>query len=161
MDTCHYALLSGYLAVIPHTSYTPAFIHFIGRITAAKSFAVHCQLEEIERAAVKMFAVLSQEKWAGSTSVFSWLRSILLKYCLFWAQTQNTNVSDGLGKQIHKQANIDYSFMFVDMCHMCLLFMPNKSNKIYLSFCVYSFFNQKFSILFPKPKLCQCYCWSI
>lgn len=126
--------------MIPHTSYTPASINIIGRITALENFAVHFQLEEIERAAVKMFAVRSQEKWAGSTSVFSWLRSILLKYCLFWAQTQNTNVSDGLGKQINKQANIDYSFMFVDMCHMCLLFMPNKSNKINLAFCVFCFF---------------------
>lgn len=130
MDTRHYVLLTGYLAIIPHTSYSSAFIHIIGRITA-----VRCQLEEIERAAVKMFAVLSQEKWAGSTSIFSWLRCILLKYCLFWAQTQNTSVSDGLGKQINKQANIDCSFVFVYMGHMCLLFMPNK---IYLTLAFFS-----------------------
>lgn len=126
--------------MIPNTLYPAAFIHIIGRIAALENFAVHSQLEEMERAAVKMFAVLSQEKWAGSTSVFSWLRRILLKYCLFWAQAQNTNVSDGLGKQINKQANIDYSFMFVGMCHMCLLFMQNKT---YLRFCVYSFFSIK------------------
>lgn len=83
-----------------------------------------------------------------STSIFSWLRSILFKYCLLWAQAQNTNVNDGLGKQINKQANIDCSFMFVYMSHMCLLLMPNKPDKTYLTFCVYnfSFFKMSFDL---------------
>ena len=41
-------MLVGYLAMIAHASYTPAFIHIIGRITALENIAVHAQLEEIE-----------------------------------------------------------------------------------------------------------------
>lgn len=133
MDTCHYVLLTGYLA-------TP-LIHLLLFILLEESQCRRTLLFTVSwkkprEQLWKCLQFLSQEKWVESTSVFSWLGSILLKYCLFWAQTQNTSVSDGLGKQINKQANIDFSFMFVDMCHMCLLFMPNKSNKIYLPSCV-------------------------
>lgn len=83
----------------PHTS---ALIHVIWRITARVKFAVYHQLEEIERAAVKCLLFHLGGKWAGSTSILSWLKSILLKDCLFWAQTQNSNVSDGLGNQINR-----------------------------------------------------------
>lgn len=106
-----------YYRFIRDTSYTPAHIRAAGGIGAA---------EDAERAAGKMFAALSQEERAGSTSVFSWLGCILLQGCLFWAP--NTGVSDRrLGKQTNKQANIDCGSVLVYMCQMCLLLIPNSS----------------------------------
>lgn len=45
-------------------------------------------------------------------------------------------------RRASKQANIDYSFVFV-MGHMCLLFIPNKSNVVELACCVCSLFSPR------------------
>lgn len=73
------------------------------------------QSDKVERAAVKMFALSSREKCAAHTSVFSWAeKASSRKFCLFWAQAQNTRVSDELGRQTDKQLGVCHSFMFVD-----------------------------------------------
>lgn len=95
-------LVTGYLAMISHTSYTSAFIHCCMMNHSAQELCFSLSVGRNRGSICEMFAVLSQGKWAGSTSVLSWLKSILLKYCLFWAQAQNSNVSDGLGKQINR-----------------------------------------------------------
>lgn len=88
------------------------------------------------KSSCEMFTVLSQGRWAGCTSFFSWLRSILLNYCLFWAQTLNTSVSDGLCKQINKRANIDRSF--VCSWAICVCCSCQTSRAIFISV----YFNQ-------------------
>lgn len=100
-----------------------------------------------------MFTVLSRGKWAGCTSFFSWLRSILLKYCLFWAQTLNTSVSDGLCKQINKQANIDRSFVY--SWAICASSLCQTSRAIFISVFFLCLFQSKCLVDQQKPKFCH------
>lgn len=91
----------------------------------------------------------------GRTSVFSWFRSILLKWCLFWAQTQNTSVSDGLGKQINKWLDIDCSLMFVYEPYVPSVpskqVKQNSSNQFPFSFCLFK--EKKVLVFIGKVEL--------
>ena len=128
MLTCYYILLTSFfLGMITPPPPPLSYIWFHSCHTKNHSAReLFNSLWAVNRkSSCECLFVLSLGKRAGSTSVLSCLKSLLLKYCLFWAQTQNSKVSDWAG-QASKQANIGCGFVFV--------YVPNKSNKILFHF---------------------------